>query len=267
MRKIIDFLKLAIYVLRRQKNPRNVDSVKKEYTESWNSFREKLAKSNTIEEWLNDNDGIERYYNVNGKFSKQVFDSSDFYRKTFLNAFNTHFAHSKTVGEFGCGVGRNLIYLHKAHPELKLYGFELCEPGVELANKAAEKFNLPIKYFQLDYLNWNPSDIKMPDIDTAFTIFSLEQIPEQEQNYKALNNIMSRVNLGTFHLEPVVENYPKNIRGRIAKIDHEKVGYLTGFEKTAELTVGKENVFKTVHNSAHNPLMYPSTYVLKKNKL
>jgi SAM-dependent methyltransferase len=267
IKKIKHFIEHTIRVLKRKKMNRNTMAVTEEYTASWNLYRDKLDKSNTVEEWLNENDGVERYYNIEGKFSKQNFDHADFYRKTFLNAFNEYFPNAKIVAEFGCGVGRNLIYLHKHHPELELYGFELCAPGVELANKAAQKFNLPIKYYQLDYLNWIPSDIKMPAIDVGFTIFSLEQIPEQVQNLKALNNILEKVKLGTFHLEPVVENYPKTIKGMVARIDHKKIGYLTDFEKSAKLAVGEKNIIKKVYNSAHNPLMWPSIYVLKKNKI
>ena len=264
MSRLNDFIKLAVFVISRKKIQRTVNQVEDEYTTGWNMYRNKLENSATIEDWLNDNDGTAAYYNVEGKFSKQVFDSSDFYRKTFLNAFEKHYPDAKSVAEFGCGVGRNLIYLHKHYSNVKLYGFELCKPGVELANKAAQKFNLPIQYFQLDYLNWIPSHITIPNIDVGFTIFSLEQIPDD--SLQALNNIMSRVNMGTFHLEPVVENYPWTIRGIIGRIDHYKVGYLNNFEKNARKVVGDKNINRQIYNTAHNPLMYPSLYILKKNQ-
>jgi SAM-dependent methyltransferase len=262
MSKATSFIDLAWYAIRRPKMIRNTLAVTEEYTDTWNAFRDKLERSSTVAEWLNDNDGIERYYNIDGRYSKQVFDSADFYRKTMLDGFERNYRGAKSVAEFGCGVGRNLIYLHLAHPELKLYGFELCKPGVELGNAAAKKFNLPITYTQLDYLNWIPADIKMPDIDVAFTIFSLEQIPDK--NDIALQNIMSKVNMGTFHLEPVVENYPWTIRGMISKIDHYKVGYLKNFDKNARMVAGNSNVTKEIYGTAHNPLMYPSLYVCRK---
>ena len=263
MSKAVDFLKLAKYVLNRKKIQRTTEAVTDEYTDTWNAFRDKLKNSNTVEEWLNDNDGIERYYNVDGNFSKQKFDSSDFYRKTLLNALEKYYPKVKSVAEFGCGVGRNLIYLHLKHPEIKFYGFELCKPGVELANKAAEKFGFPIKYYQLDYVNWIPTDIDIPNIDVAFTNFSLEQVPDR--NFEAISNMYNRVNQGTFHLEPVVENYPFTIKGIISKMDHYKVNYLQNFEKNASRLVGKKNITKIVFSTAHNPLMYPSLYILKKS--
>lgn len=263
MGKLKDFVKLAKYVIKNKKTVRSVEVVTDEYTEGWNAFRDKLNNSSTLEEWMNDNDGVARYYNVNGKFSKQVFDSSGFYRETLLNALEKFYPNTKSVAEFGCGVGRNLIHLHLKHPDKKYYGFELCKPGVELANKAAEKFGLPIQYYQLDYVNWLPSEIKMPDIDVAFTNFSLEQVPDK--NYEALKNIMAKVNQGTFHLEPIVENYPYTIRGLIARIDHYKVDYLQNFGQSAIKVAGKKNITKKVFGTAHNPLMYPSLYVIKKS--
>ena len=47
--------------------------------------------------------------------------------------------------------------------------------------------------------------------DIAFTILSLEQLPDQ--NLKAIQNIHSRVKMGSIHVEPVCENYPYNFRG------------------------------------------------------
>jgi SAM-dependent methyltransferase len=263
MSRIKALYDLAKFAFKRPKLDRNTESVTEEYSDGWNALRTKLDKSTTIEDWLSDNTGKKGMYNVNGKLSYTTFDYSDFYRRTFLKGFEKNFPNALSVAEFGCGVGRNLIYLHLNHPHLKLYGFELCAPGVELANAAAKKFNLPIQYFQLDYLNWLPKDIKMPNIDVGFTIFSLEQIPLE--NRKALSNIMSKVNMGTFHLEPVAENYPITLRGYIARVDHDKVGYLRNFEKNAKLVVGNKNVTKKVFNSGHSPLMYPSLYILKKS--
>jgi tRNA G46 methylase TrmB len=257
-------LRKAISVIRRKKLIRNTEAVSQEYTSGWEAFREKLEKSNSLDEWLNDNDNTSSFYNVNGEYSNQVFDSTDFYRKTALDALETYYPKARSVAEFGCGVGRNLIYLHLKHPELTYYGFELCKPGVELANAAAKKFNLPIQYFQLDYLNWVPANIQIPDIDVGFTVFSFEQLPEG--NDIALKNIMSKVNLGTFHLEPVPENYPWTFRGMIGRLDHYKVGYLRNFDKNAKKVAGIENVTIKKINSAHNPLMFPSLYVCKKTK-
>ena len=263
MQKIIDFFTLALFVIRRKKKNRTVVAVTNEYTNTWSALRDKLEKSNTVEEWLYDVNGDNpRYYNIDGQFIKKIFHSNEFYRHILLQTFEDTYSQATSVAEFGCGVGLNLIYVHMHHPHVKLYGFELCKPGVELGNLAAKKFNLPIQYFQLNYLDWIPSDIPMPDIDVAFTSFSLEQIPDE--NLKALRNIMSHVNMGTFHLEPVVENYPWTLKGLIARLDHYKVGYLKNFGKNASMMVGKKNSVHTTLYTAHNPLMYPSVYVLKK---
>ncbi len=264
MSKTKDFLKLSWFVIRRGKKNRTVQAVDKEYTNTWNALRQKLEKSNTVKEWLeNTSNETERYYNIDGKFVKKSFNSDKFYRNILSETLEKSYPTAESVAEFGSGGGTNLVHIHIKNPKLKLYGFELSQAGVDLSNDVAKKFNLPIQYFQLDYVNWIPKDIAIPTLDVAFTSFSLEQIPNE--NEKALRNVFSKVHMGTYHLEPVVENYPITIRGIIARIDHYKVGYLKNFEKNARKVVGKENIEKKTYGTAHNPLMYPSLYILRKS--
>lgn len=266
MNQIINVSKLALHALTKEKVKRDTEMVTDAYNANWRKFENKLDNSNTIEEWLDDRDNIKRYSNIEGKWVKQVFDSSTFYREIFSKNLLNHFPKAKSMAEFGCGLGRNLIYMYLKNPNIKYYGFELCQPGVDIANKAAKKFNLPIEYKKLDYLNWLPTNIQMPNIDVGFTIFSLEQIPKQSDNFKSLNNILSQVNIGSLHLEPVAENYPKNLKGLISRIDHRKVQYLTDFSKSINTIPNIKIESKEVFNTSHNPFMYPTLYVLKKSK-
>jgi hypothetical protein len=69
--------------------------------------------------------------------------------------------------------------------------------------------------------------------------------------------------MGSIHIEPVPENYPWNLRGVLGRIEHRKVDYLSGFDAVVRaLDVQGTTVEKMT--SAHNPLIYPSLYVLKK---
>ena len=95
----------------------------------------------------------------------------------------------------------------------------------------------------------------------AFTMFSLEQLPRN--NITAVRNILERVNLGTIHIEPVPENYPWSLRGILGRIEHRKVDYLSGFD-AAVRDLGLKDIHVERLTSAHNPLMSPSLYVLRK---
>ena len=72
---------MASLAISRPKLNRDLGFVEDEYTGAWNSYRGQLESSASVEEWLADNDDIERYYNINGKFAKQIFNSSEFHRK------------------------------------------------------------------------------------------------------------------------------------------------------------------------------------------
>jgi hypothetical protein len=99
-------------------------------------------------------------------------------------------------------------------------------------------------------------------------MFSLEQVTDSKKSQIALTNILSHVNFGSIHIEPVPENYPFNYRGILGRLDHWKVDYLQGFNKNIE-SLSNSQVLKSYQKetlfTAHNPLMFPSIYVLEKN--
>jgi hypothetical protein len=165
------------------------------------------------------------------------------------------------VTEYGCGVGRNLLWLRREIPSLQACGYELASAGVEVARAAARKFGLDVEYAQLDYLKDPPEKYVFPSTDVAFTMFSLEQLPRESG--KAVRNMLDHVRMGTIHIEPVPENYPFSIRGLLGRIDHWKVDYLSGFDRTARELNPKDMHIKRL-DSAHNPLMFPSVYVLRR---
>jgi hypothetical protein len=259
----IDFYaRSAVLTLRRGQQRRDGAAVLSEYSSGWDQYRMYLQRAARLDEWMNI-PGVEdqpAFHNVNGALSYEVFDSADYYRRTLLRNLRQHFPNARSITEFGCGVGRNLLFLKRELPELQSFGYELCQPGVEVAVAAAAKFGLDISYSQLDYVNDPSEKYVFPATDVAFTMFSLEQLPRN--NDVALKNILSRVRMGSIHIEPVPENYPWSIRGVLGRIEHRKVDYLSEFDATVR-ALNMPNVTVERMTSAHNPLMYPSLYVLK----
>jgi hypothetical protein len=49
---------------------------------------------------------------------------------------------------------------------------------------------------------------------------SLEEVPRE--NELAVCNILEHVKLGTIHIEPVSEKYPRSIRDLLGRLDHWK---------------------------------------------
>jgi hypothetical protein len=253
----------AGFVLCRPKLRRYVHDVTQEYSEGWSQYRQFLERAASLQDWMRV-PGVEdqsAFFNVQDKLCYSRFDSSLFYRNKLLSLLNEHFPSAKTITEFGCGVGRNLLYLKTQQPTLQVQGYELCHPGVSVSRDAAKKFNLDIKYEQLDYLNDPKEKYIHPMADVAFTMFSLEQLPNRCN--EALDNILSSVRLGSIHIEPVPENYPWSFRGALGRIDHWKVGYLSGFGDAVR-SLEMIDVEVCPLDSAHNPLMFPSAYILRK---
>ena len=255
--------RLAAAVLRRPKLDRTKGSVLEEYSAGWNSYRGHLQQAGSLDAWLNipGLDGTAAFYNIDGKLSYEEFNSTEYYRVCLIEALKRHFPSAKSVTEFGSGVGRNVLFLKNALPDVLCQGYELCPPGVELSVAAAEKFGLDVQYAPLDFINDGPERYILPASDVGFTMFALEQIPYAAP--RALQNILSHVKMGSIHIEPVPENYPLSLRGFLGRIDHWKVNYLKGFDRAARSLKNIGVVVESVR-SAHNPLMFPSLYVLKK---
>lgn len=263
MNHAVYLIRAAWVALRRPRLRRDLAAVTQEYSDGWAAYLDHVGKAPTLEAWLRI-PGVEDrpgYYNVEGRLAYQAFDSLNYYREKLLSAIERHFPEAQSVTEFGAGLGRNLLYLKYARPTLSVYGYELCTPGVEIGRAAAARFGIEAQYAQLDYLRDSPEKYVFPETDIAFTMFSLEQIPRGVD--VALRNILARTRLGSIHIEPVPENYPLTFRGVLGRINHWKVDYLGGFDRAVR-SLGLRDVVCERLESAHNPLTFPSLYILKK---
>jgi SAM-dependent methyltransferase len=253
----------AYFALRRKKETRDVGNVLSEYSDGWASYAAQLENCKNLDDWLLIK-GLEdepTYCQVSGDLRLEAFDTGAFNKSKLLEVILREFPNIKSITEYGCGIGRNLLYIKNKLPHLDCYGYELCPSGVDLAKKAAEKFNLDVKYTQLDYVNSPESEYTFPMTDVSFTMFSLEQLPDT--NKRAIINILNHTDKGSIHIEPSPENYPLILRGIIGRIDYWKVNYLRGFDKNLASLNHQVDIKKQVLNTSHNPLMYPTLYVIK----
>jgi hypothetical protein len=258
------FLAKVGYVsLRRAKLHRDVSTVGTEYSAGWRQYEQHLERSGTLDQWLRipGVDDTPHYCSVDARLRFASFDSMTFYRSQLTRALRTYFPQARSITEYGSGLGRNLLVLKRDQPELDVYGYELCEPGVQIGRRAALKFGFEVQYAKLDFVNAVPTDFAFPETDVAFTMFALEQLPRGSD--VAMRNILAQVRLGTVHIEPVPENYPLTYRGMVGRLDHWKADYLQGFERTVT-GLPLADVRREVLRSSHNPLMFPTLYVLRK---
>lgn len=264
LKKVKALSKLSYIALRRSKVMRDNTVVLDEYESGWKQYFQILERCRNLEDWLyiKGHEDVPHLCNINGKMHYGIYNVPLINRSALTDAIDQQWGKIQSITEYGCGIGRNLLYIKSKYPHIKCYGYELCENGVAVAKQASDKFGLSIEYAQLNYINDAPEKYVFPKTDCAFTMYSLEQLPKNVG--VALSNIQERVNLGSIHIEPVIENYPKTPRGLIARIDNWKIGYLSSFEKNAR-RLKNVTIEKRILNASHNPLMFPSLYVLKKH--
>jgi hypothetical protein len=242
---------------------RTHDFVGTAYEEVWGTYRERLARCTTADEWLCIK-GWDDAYGTHVRDGRMVreagFDTNRYWQDQIERTIRERFPEARSITEYGCGVGRNLIALQRRLPHLKCYGYELAQAGVDIARAAAKKFGLAIEYAQLDYVRASAAEFVYPKTDIALTVFSLEQIPYASG--VAVKNMLERVRMGTIHVEPVPENYPKSYLGTLGRIYSHRVNYLKDFDATVRALPTKDVHFRTL-DSSHNPLIpAPSVYSL-----
>ena len=242
---------------------RHRDYVHDGYMDVRGAYKEHLAKCSTLDEWLfiRGFDDLPHAYHIDGRIRYTVFDHTAFEIDTIAAWIEEHFPNARSITEYGCGVGRNMLAMKRRFPHFDCYGYELAEAGVEVAQKAAAKLGMDVKYAPLDYVKDGPERYVHPKTDLALTVYSLEQVP-----YAGLigaRNMLDHSNMGSIHLEPVAENYPLNYRGVMGRLYSYQVDYLKNFDGgVRSLALGA--VRSKVLDTAHNPLMYPTIYALVK---
>ena len=119
-----------------------------------------------------------------------------------------------TIVEFGSGNGRNLIALKKKYPAASLVGFELSPRSVLLARQAADYFELDIGFYEANTCGESLPSLPK-DVAACFSCHALEQMPRIFP--RAVENMLKLTRFEVLMLEPVVELYPRNIRGTISR--------------------------------------------------
>ncbi|MFO1257754.1 MAG: class I SAM-dependent methyltransferase [Gammaproteobacteria bacterium] len=262
-KKVKVMAQLGYVAFRRGRINRDTEEVKTEYNATWNQFKNILINSESLDKWLSLNglEDLKHLKNYEGQMCYSSFNVGNYNREMILKSILENFHNVQSITEFGCGVGRNLLYIKSKYPNIECYGYDICKEGISVAKDASEKFGVEVKYAVLDYVNAKDDDYIFPVTDVAFTLYSLEQISSRVET--ALINILSKVKYGTVHIEPIPENYPRTIRGFIARLDHWKVDYIRGFENRLQ-TIGDIIFTKKMLGTSHNVLMFPTLYCLKK---
>jgi len=259
IKKLFFFLKI---ILKKQDN-RTLDQVEHRYNIKWKKDKYILNNSNYLE-WVNGKKEPD-YHLINKKLVFCHFNERYFFLDKVFEILDKNFSNFKSLTEFGSGNGQNLLMLKKKYLNKKFYGYELSESGVEISKFAAEKFDLDVNYSKLNFAkNYNDVNHVYPKSDISFTFTALEQVSHYNDLKNSINNILNHSNLGCIFIEPIVENYPNTLHGKLSKIYHYKHNYIKQFEKVLNEIKIVKKYNKEVINFSGNPFMYLSLYIIYK---
>jgi transketolase len=141
--------------------------------------------------------------------------------------FQKYFYNAKTVYEFGCGAGLNLVALSRLYPEKKLYGLGWSAISCKIISKIAEKHNIKMSGISFDMFS---PDYKLHlDLNSAvFTIGALEQLGKNYEPF--LQFLLGKKPDICINIETMHELYNQNNLFDYVGVQYlEKRGYLQGY--------------------------------------
>ncbi|NTW36423.1 MAG: methyltransferase domain-containing protein [Syntrophobacteraceae bacterium] len=89
--------------------------------------------------------------------------------------FRKYFSRVRSIFEFGCGTGLNLLHLARMFPEKPLYGLDWAHSSCDIVNRLAKTQGLNLKAIRFDMYSPD-SGLDLTSADGVFTIGALEQL-------------------------------------------------------------------------------------------
>jgi SAM-dependent methyltransferase len=132
------------------------------------------------------------------------------------------------VVEFGSGTGRNLLYLASQGVPNPLVGLELSSRSTALAERAAQRFGLKVRYELCDVSQ------RLPDLGLVDVVFSVHAFEMMPRIFCAgLENIARLQPRAAIFFEPIEELWPWSPLGMVARVRIRQLDRLRGFGRVA----------------------------------
>ena len=147
--------------------------------------------------------------------------------------FSKFFPKYKSIFEFGCGTGLNLLAMATLFPKKTLYGLDWVKSSCDIVNSLAKTQNINAKGSEFDM--FNPDyELQIGSGDAVFTTGAMEQLGV---NFNMFLDYLITKKVGIcVHFETMMELYDQdNIFDFIAAKYLEKRGYLNGFLKQLKI--------------------------------
>ena len=169
----------------------------------------------------------------------------NFFKVLRLWLFRKYLKDVKTIYEFGCGPGHNLVALAKLFPEKEIHGLDWVKSSCELVNKIAEVYHHNITGHIFDMFHPDES-LNIQNNSAILTIGALEQLGRKFEAF--LQFQLKKNPTLCLNVEPFLELYNQdNLADYLAVKYQDKRNYLAGYlERLQQLKAeGKIEILKT----------------------
>jgi hypothetical protein len=137
-----------------------------------------------------------------------------------------YFADAKSLYEFGCGTGFNLVALGKLLPHLKLNGLDWSLSACEMVNLIGKHHDLHITGSRFDFFAPD-NELSIAADSAVMTMVALEQTGQRNRAF--IDFLLAKRPKICLHMEPLIELYDENMLvDHLAMRYHRKRGYLSG---------------------------------------
>lgn len=151
----------------------------------------------------------------------------DFFRVCRAYLFERFFSAVRSVYEFGCGSGFNLVAFAEQIPGRKLYGLDWAKSSCETVNLVGEKLGIDLAGRRFDFFAPDRGLELDPD-SGVLTMCALEQVGRRHGRF--VNYLLEKSPRICVHMEPLLELYDEaELTDYLAARYHRKRGYLDGF--------------------------------------
>ena len=176
--------------------------------------------------------------------------------------FQEFLADCRSVYEFGCGTGHNLIHLAELYPDKTLYGFDWVKSSKEIIQIVAKQYGLKLMGGTFNFFDPDET-LTFDPLSAVLTFGALEQVGSNHRRY--LDFILKRKPLLCIDVVGIHELYDEAyLLDYLALLYHKRRNYLDGYlTRLHELEeIGKIEIVKTHHQLFGNPFDDPYSYVI-----
>jgi SAM-dependent methyltransferase len=165
--------------------------------------------------------------NRNYVFPRNPQFELDFFQVCRAFLFDRYFADAKSVYEFGCGSGFNLVALSQQFPQIRLYGLDWSKSSYEMVDMLAKSHGLKIKGMPFNFFEPD-CGLNLDAGSGVLTMCALEQVGPRHESF--VDFLLEKKPKICVNMEPLLDLYDENdLVDYLAMRYHRKRGYLEGY--------------------------------------